>query len=225
MSERRPNGPQSADERIEVVLFDLGGVLMDFGGLARLAALAGRPDDEVLRAVWAGSPWVQAFERGACDADSFARHVVAEWGIDLSPTAFIDEFRQWSAGPFPGAIDLVRRLSDVVAVGCLSNTNPVHWQQHLDRWGLVEHFDWRFASHELGLLKPDPAVYEHVVRIMGTVPERVLFLDDSDENVDAARITGMRAERVRGLDEVRTALRARLATDADRLPRTRSTDS
>lgn len=206
-----------ADERIEVVLLDLGGVLMDFGGLGRLGALTGRPDDEALRADWAGSWWVRAFERGACDPDSFARHVVAEWGIALSPADFVDDFRRWSAGPFPGAIDLVRSLGEAVAVGCLTNTNPVHWQQHLDRWGLVEHFDWRFASHELGLMKPDPAVYEHVVQVVGAAPERMLFLDDSDANVLAARAAGMRAERVRGLDEVRTALSAHLATDMDRL--------
>ena len=66
-------------------------------------------------------------------------------------------------------------------------------------------------------MKPDPAVYEHVVRTVGAAPERMLFLDDSDANVLAARAAGMRAERVRGLDEVRTALSAHLATDMDRL--------
>ena len=133
----------------EVVLFDLGGVLMDFRGLRRLADLIGQQDGPALRARWAGSPAMRAFERGACDTDAFARAVVREWHLDLTPAEFVDDFRRWSGGPFPGARDLLRRLRGTVQLGCLSNTNAVHWQQHLDRWGLVEHFDWRFASHEL----------------------------------------------------------------------------
>lgn len=51
-------------------------------------------------------------------------------------------------------------------------------------------------------MKPDPAVFRHVIRAIGTTPDRLLFLDDSDEHVRAARGLGMRAERTRGLHEV-----------------------
>lgn len=95
--------------------------------------------------------------------------------------------------------------------GCVSNTNPVHWQQHLDRWGIVEHFDWTFTSHEMGMMKPDPAVFRHVIRSIGTTPDRLLFLD---ENVRSARSADMRAERTRGLREVRDPLRSHLSADS-----------
>lgn len=199
----------------DVILFDLGGVLMNFGGIQRLAELSGCEASPAMRSRWINSPWVQAFERGECDADTFASHVVDDWNLDLSPSEFVDDFRNWSAGPFPGALDLVRRLRGTVRMGCLSNTNPVHWQQHLDRWGIVQHFDWTFTSHRMGVMKPNPAVFLHVIRALDIPADRLLFLDDARENVEAARRAGMHAEQTRGLEEVKDALRSHLHADSD----------
>ena len=204
----------SATSVPDVVLFDLGGVLMDFVGLRRLAELAGEDDGPALRERWISSPWVGAFERGGCDANAFAAGMVQEWGLDLSPVEFIEDFRNWSAGPFQGSLDLVRGLKGTVQTGCLSNTNPAHWQQHLDRWGIVQHLDWTFTSHEMGMSKPNPAVFLHVIQALETAPERLLFLDDAAENVRAARAVGMRAEQTRGLQEVLDALLAHLPADS-----------
>lgn len=198
----------------EVVLFDLGGVLMDFVGLRRLAELAGEDDGPALRDRWIRSPWVGAFERGSCDADAFAAGMVQEWSLDLSPAEFMEDFRNWSAGPFPGSLDLVRGLQGTVQTGCLSNTNPAHWQQHLDRWGIVQHLDWTFTSHEMGMSKPNPAVFLHVIHALDRTPERLLFLDDAAENVRAARAVGLHAEQTRGLQEVLDALVAHLPADS-----------
>ena len=204
----------SATSMPEVVLFDLGGVLMDFVGLRRLAELAGEDDGPALRDRWIRSPWVGAFERGSCDADAFAAGMVQEWSLDLSPADFMEDFRNWSAGPFPGSLDLVRGLQGTVQTGCLSNTNPAHWQLHLDRWGIVQHLDWTFTSHEMGMSKPNPAVFLHVIQALDTAPERLLFLDDAAENVRAARAVGLRAEQTRGLQEVLDALVAHLPADS-----------
>ena len=206
MTEAEHSGP-------DVILFDLGGVLMDFGGPRRLMELSGE-EGPALRPKWAADRWVQAFERGECNAEAFADGVVNDWGLDLAPAAFLDDFAQWSAGPFAGSLELVRSLHGTIRMGCVSNTNPVHWQQHLDRWGIVEHFDWTFTSHEMGMMKPDPAVFRHVIRSIGTTPDRLLFLDDLDENVRSARSAGMRAERTRGLREVQDALRSHLSADS-----------
>lgn len=137
-------------EPLELVLFDLGGVLMDFGGHQRLADLTGAGNDAALRDRWARSPWFQAFERGLCTPDEFAGGVVDEWNLRLTPEEFLAEFSSWPAGPFEGTVDLLRELYMKVPMGCLSNTNPVHWRQHLDRWGVVGYFDWTFVSLSSG---------------------------------------------------------------------------
>lgn len=160
------------------------------------------------------SPWVQAFERGGCDADAFGEGVVREWGLPLTPAEFLADFARWSAGPFTGSVELIRSLRGTGRMGCLSNTNPAHWQQHLDRWGVVEHFDWTFVSHELEMMKPDPAIFDHVIRTIGVPADRLLFLDDGAEHVRAARACGVRAEQTRGLHEVQDALVSHLPADS-----------
>lgn len=93
-----------------------------------------------------------------------------------------------------------------VAVGCLSNTNALHWHDRFATWPLMELFDHRFASFEMGLLKPDAAVFEHVAAVLGMPPERVLFLDDNSVNVNSAAAVGFRAARAVGVQEAREHL-------------------
>ncbi len=193
---------------VELVLFDLGGVLADFGGVGPMRQLAGLDtDDEVWRR-WLACPWVRAFERGSCTAEQFAAGVVSEWGLPASPTDFLDGFRSWLAAPFPGADDLVRSVKERLPVACLSNTNLVHWDHAVAGWPLVELFDFRFLSFQIGLLKPDADVYEHVVRSVELPPAQILFLDDNLINVEAARRSGLGAVQVRGVDEARRSLMA-----------------
>jgi HAD superfamily hydrolase (TIGR01509 family) len=80
----------------------------------------------------------------------------------------------------------------------LSNTNAPHvaWiaQQFPE---VLPLFDQCVFSHEVGLAKPDPAIYRRVESLTGLPPERHLFTDDIAENVEAARACGWRAHRFR----------------------------
>ncbi|WP_375399429.1 HAD family hydrolase [uncultured Amnibacterium sp.] len=197
-----------------MILFDLGGVLMNFVGLSRLAELTGENDDAALQSRWVASRWVQAFERGTCDAYTFGEGIVRDWGLTLTVSEFVDDFTRWPAGPFEGSVELIRTLHGTIPMGCLSNTNSVHWQRHRDRWGIVGYFDWTFVSHELGMMKPDPEMFHHAIRAVGTTADRIVFLDDSYEHVQAARKLGIRAEQTRGVCEVRDALISLLPVDS-----------
>lgn len=190
----------------DAVVFDLGGVLADFGGVGPMRQLTGiESDDEVWRR-WLTCRWVRDFEAGRCSADDFAAGVVDDWGLAISPAAFLAGFQGWLAGPLPGAEALVRQVREVSPVGCLSNTNRLHWEEAGSRWSLSALFDYRFLSFELGQVKPDPAIFQLVAEVSGIALERMLFLDDNQINVDGARAVGMVAERVRGVDEARAAL-------------------
>ena len=191
---------------IDLVLFDLGGVLIQFEGVAALRELAGLDTAEEALRRWLESRWVQRFERGECSPDQFSSGVVVEWGLPVTPERFLDLFRQWPIGPFDGAADLLAEVKDQVPVGCLSNTNVVHWTDQLDRWAFLGQFDFRFLSFELGRVKPDPAVFEVVAGMLPYSRDRVLFLDDSAVNVDGARSRGFVAEHVCGVDASRGVL-------------------
>ncbi len=190
----------------DVVLFDLGGVLIDFGGVAAMKELAGIDTDDELWRRWLACEWVRTFERGHCSADEFARGVVADWALALEPEEFLAAFRSWPRGPLPGAAELVGEVRATIRAGCLSNTNSLHWEDHYGRWTVLEQLDERFLSFEIGHVKPDRSIFDRVAELLGTRPERVLFVDDNRINVDAALDAGFRAVRAVGPDQARRAL-------------------
>lgn len=191
---------------IDVVLFDLGGVLFDFGGVGQMKKLSGIEDDDEIWRRWLGCRWVREFERGGCSVEEFAAGVVADWELPITADAYREAFGSWLGGPLEGADELVRETAERVRVGCLSNTNSLHWTGAEHRWELLDVFDVRFLSFEVGHVKPDRAIFEHAVGVLETPPDRVLFLDDNVINVDGARAAGLHAERTVGVAAARECL-------------------
>lgn len=194
------------DPVIEAVLFDLGGVLIDFGGVGPMRQLAGIDSDDELWRRWLTCPWVRTFERGQCTAEAFAAGMVGQWELALSPQAFLEAFGSWPGGPLPCALELVGEVRRAVPAGCLSNTNALHWETHFAAWPLLNAFDIRFLSFEMGLVKPDQELFAAVAETLGIPVGRVLFLDDNALNVEAAAQVGFSARRVQGVEQARAAL-------------------
>ena len=192
---------------IEFVLFDLGGVIIELGSVSSLQEMAASVGDEEHWHQWLATPWVRRFEKGECSATEFSTQVVAEWGLDVAPERFLEIFRDWPIGPYPGASDLLHEVQQSVQIGCLSNTNSMHWDHQRSLWSILDMFDFRFLSFELGLAKPDDAIFHAVADRLPFSRDRILHFDDVAENCDTARSLGFRSVQVRGLDEVRTALR------------------
>ena len=67
-------------------------------------------------------------------------------------------------------------------------------------------FEHVFVSARLGMVKPDPAIFEHVLKELGARPEDVTFVDDRAANVEAAAALGIRALLFTGVEELRSAL-------------------
>jgi glucose-1-phosphatase len=191
---------------VNVVLFDLGGVLIELGGVTSLQEMAGLASDEAVWQKWLTSPWVRRFESGGCTPVEFSTGVVTEWDLSVSPERFLEIFRDWPIGPMAGSSELLAEVQREVPIGCLSNTNTLHWEYQFARWPILGLFDFQFLSFDLGLVKPDPAVFHAVSDRLPVSPDRVLFLDDNTLNADAARLFGFRSQRVRGVDEARGAL-------------------
>lgn len=191
---------------VEIVLFDLGGVLLEVGGVAPMRELSGIETDEELWARWLGCRWVQQLEAGRCTPDEFAAGVVSDWELAVAPAEFLATFGAWVNQPFAGAPELVAETGDAARIGCLSNTNAFQWEAHFGNLALIDAFEFRFLSFELGLVKPDPAIFEAVASGLPVSPDRVLFLDDNAVNVDAAEAYGFAARHVRGVAAARQAL-------------------
>lgn len=192
-----------------VLLFDLGGVLVQTRGFDSLKALIAESpgaeplDDQRLRDKWLSSPSVRAFELGRIETAVFTARFVEEWALPVSPEAFEQDSMAWIEQPYPGAEELLGTLRPDHHLCCLSNCNELHWSMMAP---LLRHFDSCFSSHLLGQIKPDQAAFLAVLAALGVEPAAVRFFDDSRANVLGARQLGVRSFLVRGPGEVRTVL-------------------
>ena len=119
-------------------------------------------------------------------------------------------FPAWVPGPQDGAAELLRETkASGVQTACLSNTNEAHWSADNGLATFVEQFDHRFLSFEIGHVKPDPSAFIHVVAELKCYSADVLFLDDVQVNVDAARAFGLDAELANGVETAREILQRR----------------
>ena len=191
------------DARQSVLLFDLGGVLIEsvmFGELKRLMN-TDRSEADLIE-LWLRNPLARRFELGQCPPEEFSRSVIRELGLDLDPAAFLASFSTWPKGFYDGAARLLADLRSEHTVCCLSNSNEVHWTS-----SITAHFDHAFSSHLIGCIKPDPEAFAYVLNEIDVPAERVHFFDDALVNVEAARRLGLNAYHTVGYRALKATLK------------------
>lgn len=192
---------------VRCVVFDVGGVLLELNGIdAMLQWMRNSTDVDGLWRAWLTSPAVREFERGRVDPQTFAVRLVTEFDLVVGPDEFLKGFESWPLGPLPGAKDLLRQIRPGIVRATLSNTNALHWPRVMNEMDFERHFDHHFASHLMDRIKPDHDAFDHVAATVGFAPDQILFVDDNQINVDAARACGMRAHRCVGAGDVRAVL-------------------
>jgi glucose-1-phosphatase len=191
----------------EVLLFDLGGVLVEFSGVRDLAVLLqGRlSETEIMEQMSHYLPTEQ-FGLGKLSSREFGERFVKDWNIELSPEDFLREFQSWSKRLLPGAVELLTLLRPRFRLAALSNSNELHWERNTNNLGLTSLFELAISSHQVGLYKPDPHMYLIALDRLGVSPDRVMFFDDVSANVTAASALGIRAFQVEGVEGVRSRL-------------------
>lgn len=201
-----------------LVCFDLGRVLVRICEgwshafeIAGLVGEGGAPDTSAPALQEALQAKVHALELGAIGVDAFVADAAALLGRPAADLHRVVD--AWVRGATPGAVAL---LDELAARGhrlaCLSNTNARHWalmgawQGEADR--LWPRLHLRLASHELGLRKPDAAIYAALERHSGAAPAEIVFFDDLPDNVAAARARGWTAVEVRSREDPVAEVRA-----------------
>lgn len=189
--------------RQSVLLFDLGGVLIESVMFAELKRLMNTDRSEAaLLEAWLRNPLARRFELGQCPPEEFSRGVIHEFGLNLDPAEFLAIFATWPKGFYDGALRLLADLRSEHTVCCLSNSNEVHWTS-----SLTAPFDHAFSSHLIGCIKPDPEAFAHVLREIEVPAERVHFFDDASLNVEAARRLGLNAYHTVGFRALKNTLK------------------
>ena len=200
------NTANDARSQNPCLCFDLGGVLIRNAVFTGLPALLPAGQDlSVLRQRWLHSTVIRRFESGLCSADEFAQAFVQEWDLSVSASEFLQEFYRWPQGFYEGVSETLHSLRPHYQLACLSNSNSLHWQKFAD---LLSVFDPALSSHQLGIMKPDVAIFEAAAVRLQREPQQIWFFDDMEENVIAARSAGWQAWQVQGWEGTRAQLAA-----------------
>ena len=98
--------------------------------------------------------------------------------------------------------NLTKKLKESgLSIGILSNTEPVTYSV-IEDLESFDHFDFKFLSYEIGLVKPDLKIYQHVVRHLPFKKEELFFIDDNTQNVKSANDFGLKTVQFQSYDNL-----------------------
>jgi putative hydrolase of the HAD superfamily len=188
---------------VTAVIFDYGQVLAhsptpeEFGRLAEVFNIS----FEAFYPLWEVSRG--PYDRGDLTADEYWLKLAAQTHTSISRKQ-IEHLRKveveiWTHTN-PGMFDWVSQLRAAgIRTGLLSNM-PWDLAKHVRtncQW--MENFAFKTLSAEVGLIKPDPAIYEHTLHGLGVTAPETLFVDDREENIRAARALGIHGVQFRSI--------------------------
>jgi putative hydrolase of the HAD superfamily len=193
----------------DVILFDVGGVLLTNGW------------DHRERALTVGHFGLNLAEfeaRHAKPADAWERDLISmkeylDAVVFYEPRSFSQDdffaFMKTQSKVIPeSGMGILAEIaaSDRCMVGCLNNEARETNEYRFETFGLRKYFKVALSSCYLGLRKPDPAIYKRALDILGRPTERILFIDDREENVIPAAAAGMKTIRFEGAGKLRSEL-------------------
>jgi len=195
--------------QIRAVVFDLGGVLIDFDfnrANQRIAAMTGLHPDDVRRRLLSCQAFLD-FECGRISEHEFHGCVEKVIECRIPFAEFHDIWNCIFSAEIASTVALIGPLRERVKVGLLSNTNKLHFDFLKQRFTVLKNLDHVFASHEIGCRKPEAKAYEYVLAQMKVRAPESVFVDDLMENVAAARHVGMHGVHATDPESVAAGLR------------------
>ncbi|MBF7982294.1 MULTISPECIES: glucose-1-phosphatase [Rahnella] len=178
-------------------IFDMGNVIIDIDFKRVLGVwshLSGTPLATLTERFSMGEVF-QKHERGEISDEQFAADLCHEMGIALSFEQFSAGWQAIFVGLRPEVITVFKKLREEGhRVVVLSNTNRLHldfWPHHYPE--IEANTDAMYLSQNLGMRKPEPEIFQHVLEKEGFSASEAVFFDDVAENIEAARAAGIEA--------------------------------
>ncbi len=195
---------------VDAALFDLGGVVIetDFDQVFAHWAEQTHHHPDAIKAKFSFDDFYQQHERGEISASEYFASLRGSLGINISDSQFIDGWNAIYVREMPGIAVLLQRLKEKVPLYAFTNSNPTHQQVWSKRFAeVLGLFRTIFVSSELGKRKPEPEAFREVAEAIGVQLPRIVFFDDTLENVEEARAMGMQAVCVRSVADIEDSLR------------------
>jgi 2-haloacid dehalogenase len=191
-----------------VVVFDLGGVLIDWNPRYLYRQLF---EDEAAMELFLAevchSAWNEEQDRGRTFADA------VEEAAALYPEqrALIEAYHQrWDemlAGPIEGTVAILADLKEAGhELHALTNWSAEKFPIARERYAFLTWFETVLVSGEHGLIKPDARIFELLLERIGREASACIYIDDSAKNIAAAEALGFKAIHFQGPEELRREL-------------------
>ena len=186
----QPNRPT-----IRNIVFDIGNVVVRWDPALISVRAFGQAEAtaEVVRSIFADPLWLQLNRGEITEAE--AKRAYCD-GLERDPDHLDRLFFHIkdSQALIPGTVELMERLAKagyrVFALSDNVQEIVLYLRQRYDFW---KHFEGVVISAELGVLKPDPGIFGHLLQTFALEPEETVFLDDVLRNVEGARAVNMHA--------------------------------
>ncbi len=206
---------------VSTVVFDLGGVLIDWNP----RHLYRRLFDEERQMEW--------FLANVCTPEWNKRQdagrsfdVATQELLERHPEhadlirAYYGRWEEMLAGPIDGTVEILREIKESpYRLYALTNWSAEAFPIARELYDFLGWFEGIVVSGEIGIVKPDPAIFEHLERIFELQPRETVFIDDVPANVEAAREAGFRAIRFENPEQLRDELES-LGVVPERSPKT-----
>jgi len=176
---------------IRAIAFDWGGVFtegtFDSSAVVNLAQAGDMPVAELEAAYY---ETMEPFEEGAFDLAGLQQRLAEKTGltmdVDRFETTFLGSVKERAA-----MYDVLKAIPDTYKVGMLSNNVPVLCDTVRDdpRMARIEAFVF---SNEIQVRKPDDRAFQALVDALGLPADEIVFIDDAERNVVAARAFGLK---------------------------------
>jgi putative hydrolase of the HAD superfamily len=192
------------NSNISVIVFDLGNVLIPFNYkiiLERLNNLSPGLGDKFSKLYAENYHVHRQFEKWELTNEQFIE-IMLSW-VDNKITEedfcvlysdIFEENKRTTA--------LLPILKQKYKLVLLSNTNDIHKKYGWDKYDFIKHFDKLILSHEVGAIKPEPAIYKAVEKFTCLAPEQHIFIDDIADYAEGARKMGWDAIQFTGHDNL-----------------------
>jgi len=185
---------------IEVLLFDLGNVILPFNHYQiaeKLARFSERKELSDPPRIFSylfdrQEGAVNDYEIGKLSSIEFFNQVKERFKLIMTFDTFVPIWNEIFAENHDVS-KLIRSLKGNKRLGLLSNTNPLHFEYALSTFPILNLFDKWILSHEVGFKKPAVEIFLKAMEWTSVPPMKILFIDDIKEHVEVAASLGMQA--------------------------------
>lgn len=187
-------------EGIKNIIFDMGGVLIDLDREACIEEFRklGFPEADEMLNTYRQKGIFKELEMGVISPQELYDYINREVGHHI-PSGKIDKaLCAFLTGLSTYKLDMLLHLREQYRIFMLSNTNAIMMphiaRTYFTQQGLTvdNYFERLFLSYEMGMLKPDPEIFEAVLNETGIKAKETLFIDDAEPNVETALSLGFR---------------------------------